>query len=193
MTHSRDITAWTTRSTVGPLPVSPPWLSKHLSLPRCHGSNAPCDAGRHTALQSGNSAIPAGEDDASHLMIVCFIISNSYFVRMHLADSAVRSGSALFFMMADLPSLSLAAWARLSSALPWLPWVSSPAPLKPWEWSTCCRKGTCCHQPRSLPPHPASLRTCRKSTVTQSKLCLLVCYYLLNPLLWCHLIYYSII
>lgn len=77
MTHSRDITAWTTRSTVGPLPISPPWLSKHLSLPRCHGSNAPFDAGRHTALQSGSSAIPAGEDDASRLMIVCFLISNS--------------------------------------------------------------------------------------------------------------------
>lgn len=77
------------------------------------------------------------------------------------------------FIIADLPSFSLVAWGQLSSALRWLPWVSSPAPQKPWEWSTCYRRGTCCHQARSLPRHPASLRTCRKSTVTQSKLWLL--------------------
>lgn len=71
---SRPVTAWTTRSTVGPLPISPPWLPKHLRLPWCHGSNAPCDAGRCTALQSGNSAIPAGENEASQMLVVCFII-----------------------------------------------------------------------------------------------------------------------
>lgn len=58
--------AWTTGSTVGPLPISTPWLSEHPGLPWCHGSNAPCDAGHHAALQSGTAAVPAGEDGTGH-------------------------------------------------------------------------------------------------------------------------------
>lgn len=60
--------AWTTGSTVGPLPISTPRLSEHLGLPWCHGSNAPYDAGHHAALQSGTSAIPAGEEETGQAL-----------------------------------------------------------------------------------------------------------------------------
>ena len=54
-------------------------------------------------------------------------------------------------------------------APPWPLWACRATRPRPWGWSTCCRRGTCCPPDPSPPPRPPCPRTCRRSTVTQSK------------------------
>lgn len=141
---------------LGHYPSLPPGY-QNTSAP--HGATSPMHPAMQAATQPYSQApqpyqqVSRETQSLNRLLIICCLV----------CEKSVKSSPA------PPPASHLLVRVRPSWARPWLPWASSPAPRRPWEWSTCCRRGTCCHRPPSLPRHHVSHRTSRRSTATQSK------------------------